>query len=211
MNKESWAYIVDDDELLRESLASLLRSVGLRVISFGSVHEFLAFERPDGLSCLILDVRLQGTSGLDFQSQLVQAKEPLPIVFMTGHGDIAMSVRAMKAGAIDFLTKPFRDQDLLDAVNLALAADAKRRDAACAHSDLRARHQTLTSREAEVMQLAAAGLMNKQIASKLFLSEVTVKIHRASAMRKMNAKTFADLVRMEELVRIFENTAITIP
>jgi FixJ family two-component response regulator len=195
-------YIVDDDQLLRESLGSLLRSIGLRVELFGSVAEFLGFKRLDVSSCLVLDVRLQGISGLDFQNELVRAKETLPIVFMTGHGDIAMTVKAMKAGAVDFLAKPFRDQDLLDAVALALGKDAEQREASKAIAELRRRYQTLSAREQGVMTLAASGLMNKQIASEVCLSEITVKIHRANVMRKMDARTFAALVRMAEALSV---------
>lgn len=195
---DSLVFVVDDDAPLREALSSLLRSIGLRVATFASVAQFLQAPRPDGPSCLLLDVRLQGTSGLDFQAELNRDKVPLPIVFMTGHGDIPMSVRAMKAGAVDFLAKPFRDQDLLDAVNLALERDRLRRANAGVQQELEARFATLTPREKEIMKLAASGLMNKQIAGVVGTSEITVKIHRGSAMRKMQARTFADLVRMAE-------------
>jgi len=198
----SIVYIVDDDQLLRESLSSLLRSIGLRVEIFASVDDFLAFRRPDAPSCLVLDVRLQGISGLDFQNELVKANESLPIVFMTGHGDIAMTVRAMKAGAIDFLAKPFRDQDLLDAVTLALSKDVDQREIDKGKAQLRSQYATLTAREQGIMALAASGRMNKQIAGVVCLSEITVKIHRASVMRKMNAKTFAELVRMAEALNL---------
>ena len=198
----SIVYIVDDDQLLRESLSSLLRSIGLRVEIFASVADFLAFRRPDEPSCLVLDVRLQGISGLDFQNELVKANESLPIVFMTGYGDIAMTVRAMKAGAIDFLAKPFRDQDLLDAVTLALSKDVEQREIDKGKAQLRSQYATLTAREQRIMALAASGRMNKQIADVVCLSEVTVKIHRASVMRKMNAKTFAELVRMAEALNL---------
>lgn len=201
-NDISCVYIVDDDQLLRESLSSLLRSIGLRVEIFASVAEFLSFKRPDVASCLVLDVRLQGVSGLDFQNELVKSDETLPIVFMTGHGDIAMTVRAMKAGAVDFLAKPFRDQDLLDAVALGLSKDYEHREANRGMAQLRSSYKTLTVREQGVMALAASGLMNKQIASEVCLSEITVKIHRASVMRKMNAKTFAELVRMAEALNL---------
>ncbi len=198
----SCVFIVDDDQLLRESLSSLLRSIGLRVELFASAAEFLGFKRPDINSCLVLDVRLQGISGLDFQNELVKARETLPIVFMTGHGDIAMTVKAMKAGAVDFLAKPFRDQDLLDAVAQALSKDAQQREASKGMAALRSRYQTLSVREQGVMALAASGLMNKQIASEVCLSEITVKIHRANVMRKMNAKTFAELVRMAQALSL---------
>lgn len=201
-NHASIVYIVDDDQLLRESLSSLLRSIGLRVEIFASVADFLAFKRPDAPCCLVLDVRLQGISGLDFQNELVKNEETVPIVFMTGHGDIAMTVRAMKAGAIDFLAKPFRDQDFLDAVTLALSKDLEQREVNKGMAQLRSHYQTLTVREQGIMALAASGLMNKQIASEVCLSEITVKIHRASVMRKMDAKTFAELVRMAEALNL---------
>jgi FixJ family two-component response regulator len=195
-------YIVDDDPLLRESLSSLLRSIGWRVELFASVADFLTFKRPDVTSCLVLDVRLQGISGLDFQNELVKSRETLPIVFMTGYGDIAMTVKAMKAGAVDFLAKPFREQDLLDAVSLALRKDAEQRETSKGHTELINHFRTLSARERQVMALAASGLMNKQIASEVCLSEITVKIHRANVMRKMNAKTFAELVRMSEALKL---------
>jgi FixJ family two-component response regulator len=200
-HEPTWVYVVDDDQPLRETLSSLLRSVGWRVEVFASVAEFLDFKRPDVASCLVLDVRLQGISGLEFQSELVKARETLPIVFMTGHGDIAMTVRAMKAGAVDFLAKPFREQDLLDAVALALAKDVQQRESRKGQLDLHRRFATLSAREQNVMALAASGLMNKQIAGQLCLSEITVKIHRANVMRKMLARTFADLVRMAQALQ----------
>ncbi|WP_377704401.1 response regulator transcription factor [Pseudoduganella sp. UC29_71] len=195
-------YIVDDDAPLRAAISSLLRSVGLRVIDFGSVPQFLAHPREEAPSCLLLDVRLQGISGLEFQAELNRDGVALPIVFMSGHGDIPMSVRAMKAGALDFLAKPFRDQDLIDAVNAALEVDRARREAGQAQHALQACYRSLTPREREIMGLAASGLMNKQIAGQLGTSEVTVKIHRGNAMRKMQAGTFADLVRMAEALGI---------
>ena len=195
---EALVYIVDDDEPLRDAISSLLRSVGMRIAAYPSVAAFLAQPRKEVTSCLLLDVRLQGVSGLDFQAELNRDGVALPIIFMTGHGDIPMSVRAMKAGAIDFLAKPFRDQDLLDAVNTALRADSERRQRDQARHGLTARYETLTPREREIMALAARGLMNKQIAGEVGTSEITVKIHRGNAMRKMQAKTFADLVRMAE-------------
>jgi FixJ family two-component response regulator len=193
---ETLVCIVDDDAALRSALSSLLRSVGMRTASFASVAEFLRQPLPELPSCLLLDVRLPGGSGLDLQAELNRTNNGLPIVFMTGHGDIPMSVRAMKAGAVDFLAKPFREQDLLDAVALAIEADRQRRALAQAGAELAARHATLTPRERQVMALAARGLMNKQIAGEVGTSEITVKIHRGNAMRKMGAKTFADLVRM---------------
>jgi len=195
---DAMVYIVDDEAPLRDAISSLLRSVGMRIAAFPSVAEFLAAPRPDATSCLLLDVRLQGVSGLDFQAELNRDGVALPIIFMTGHGDIPMSVRAMKAGAIDFLAKPFRDQDLLDAIHAALLADRERRRRDHALQGVTARYATLTPREREIMALAARGLMNKQIAGEVGTSEITVKIHRGNAMRKMEAKTFADLVRMAE-------------
>ena len=169
---------------------------------YASVAQFLAQPRAEVVSCLLLDVRLQGVSGLDFQADLNRDGAHLPIIFMTGHGDIPMSVRAMKAGALDFLAKPFRDQDLLDAINLALGADRERRAREQASQGLHDRYASLTPREREIMALAASGLMNKQIAGELGTSEITVKIHRGNAMRKMQARTFADLVRMAEALGI---------
>lgn len=195
-------FIVDDDAALRDALSSLLRSVGLRVETFPSVAAFAQFQRPDAPSCLVLDVRLQGTSGLDFQNELARSNVNLPIVFMTGHGDIAMSVKAMKAGAVDFLAKPFRDQDMLDAVASALARDRARLAAEHSGAVLCRAYQTLTAREREVLGFVIAGLMNKQIAGQLNLSEVTVKVHRGQVMRKMAARSVADLVRIAEALGI---------
>jgi FixJ family two-component response regulator len=195
---DALVYIVDDEAPLRDAISSLLRSVGMRIAAYASVAEFLAAPRPELTSCLLLDVRLQGVSGLDFQAELNRDGVALPIIFMTGHGDIPMSVRAMKAGAIDFLAKPFRDQDLLDAIHAALQADRERRQRDHALQGLTARYAALTPREREIMGLAARGLMNKQIAGEVGTSEITVKIHRGNAMRKMEARTFADLVRMAE-------------
>lgn len=193
-------YIVDDDAPLRQSLGSLLRSIGLQVHLFDSVAQFMNHPRSDQPSCLVLDVRLQGTSGLECQRALAAANVQLPIVFMTGHGDIAMTVRAMKAGAVDFLAKPFREQDLIDAVTAAHHQDRRRRDAERGHQQVLDRYATLTPREQQVMALAVSGLMNKQIAGELGLSEITVKIHRGQAMRKMCAHSFADLVRMAQVL-----------
>ncbi|MEM5329221.1 response regulator [Paraburkholderia sp. JHI2823] len=187
-------YVVDDDESMREALGTLLRSVDLPVQLFASARDFLAFERPDVPSCLILDVRLKGQSGLAVQAQIAESDLRIPIIFMTAHGDIAMTVKAMKAGATDFLAKPFRDQDMLDAVDHALAADEKRRSADRSVSDLRKCYGLLTQREREVMALVASGLRNKQIAAEMNLSEITVKIHRGQAMRKMESNSFADFV-----------------
>ena len=199
---DALVYIVDDDQPLREAIAGLLRSVGIRNAGYESVAQFLQQPRADVVSCLLLDVRLQGVNGLEFQAELNREGATLPIIFMTGHGDVPMSVRAMKAGAVDFLTKPFRDQDLLDAVNLALKADDARRQHDQALSGLRERYLTLTAREREIMALAVRGLMNKQIAGEVGTSEITVKIHRGNAMRKMQARTFADLVRMAEALGV---------
>jgi FixJ family two-component response regulator len=187
-------YVVDDDESMRDAVSNLLRSVDLPVQAFASAREFLAFERPDVPSCLILDVRLKGQSGFAVQEQIADGELSIPIIFMTAHGDIAMTVRAMKAGAMDFLAKPFRDQDMLDAVDQALAADEKRRAADRSVSDLRKCYGSLTQREREVMALVASGLRNKQIAAEMNLSEITVKIHRGQAMRKMESNSFADFV-----------------
>jgi FixJ family two-component response regulator len=194
-------FIVEDDESLREALGSLFRSVGLKVEMFSSAAELLRSKFPDVESCLVLDVRLPGLSGLDLQAELAKANIHIPIIFMTGHGDIPMSVQAMKAGAVDFLPKPFRDQDMLDAVAMALERDRQQRRAANQLSDLRACFETLTQREREVMSLVAAGLMNKQIAGELGISEITVKIHRGQVMRKMGARSLADLVKMAEVLR----------
>ncbi len=190
--------VIDDDASLREALAYLFRSVGLQVKTFASAPEFLQFNMPEGPVCLVLDVRLPGLSGLDFQSELAKANIDIPIVFMSGHGDIPMTVRAMKAGAVEFLPKPFRDQDMLDAVQAGLERNRSRRKSAHDTAKLQACFDTLTSREQEVMGLVTAGLMNKQIAGRLGVSEITVKVHRGNVMRKMSAKSLADLVRMAD-------------
>jgi FixJ family two-component response regulator len=195
-------YVVDDDVSVREALRNLFRSVGLRVEVFGSGPEFLQSKLPDVPSCLVLDIRLHRLSGLDFQIDLAKAGIHIPIIFMTGHGDIPMTVRAMKAGAVDFLTKPFRDQDMLDAVTAAIERDRNSRSEAKLLSDLHARFMTLTAREREVMALVTAGLMNKQIAAEIGLAEITVKIHRSHIMRKMAAKSLADLVKMAQALEI---------
>jgi FixJ family two-component response regulator len=200
--KESTVFVIDDDVAMRATLSSLFRSVGLRVELFGSAHEFAQIKMPDVASCLVLDIRLPGVSGLDFQAELAEADIRIPIIFMTGHGDIPMSVKAMKAGAIDFLTKPFRDQDILDAVIRAIERDQKRRDSEKAVSELRIPFDSLTSREREVMTLVAAGLMNKQIAAKLGITEITVKVHRGHMMRKMKARSLIDLLGMADLLGI---------
>jgi FixJ family two-component response regulator len=191
-------YVIDDDLSLREALSSLFRSVGLQVKLFGSAAELLERKLPDVPSCLVLDIRLPGVSGLDFQAQLARSGIRMPVIFMTGHGDIPMSVRAMKAGAVDFLTKPFRDQDILDAVFSALETDRKQLESDQGIADLSAHYQSLTAREKEVMAYVTKGLMNKQIAGELGLSEITVKIHRGHVMRKMGVRSLADLVRAAE-------------
>jgi FixJ family two-component response regulator len=196
--EEPIVYVVDDDASVREALGNLFRSVGLRVEVFGSAPEFLRSKLPDVASCLILDIRLPLLSGLDFQVDLAEADIHIPIIFMTGHGDIPMTVRAMKAGAVDFLTKPFRDQDMLDAVTAAIERDRISRVEAKIRSDLKARFVTLSAREREVMALVTAGLMNKQIAAEIGIAEITVKIHRGQIMRKMAAKSLADLVKMAQ-------------
>jgi FixJ family two-component response regulator len=195
-------YVLDDDKSIRLSLSSLLRSVGLNVEVFESSQQFLAFPKREVPSCLVLDVRLHGESGLTFQEELARSGLRMPIVFMTGHGDIAMTVKAMKAGALDFFAKPFRDQDMLDAVTQALARDAERRAAEHSTDALRTSYASLTPREQEVMAFVVAGLMNKQIASEMNLSEITVKIHRGQAMKKMAARSVADLVRKAEAIGI---------
>ena len=194
-------HIVDDDESMREVLASLLRSVSLSARTYPSVDAFLTAKRGDAPGCLILDIRLPGMSGLDFQAQLTEVGIELPVILMTGYGDVPMSVRGMKAGAVDFLIKPFRDQEMLDAIAVAVNRDRARRTANAGSVLLKEKFATLSPREREVMQLAAAGKMNKQIAGDLGISLVTVKIHRGAAMRKMGARTLADLVRMAEALK----------
>jgi FixJ family two-component response regulator len=199
---QSIVYVVDDDASIRDALKSLFASMGIQVDAFGSAAEFLKSTLPDIPSCLVLDVRLPGVSGLDFQAELAKASLQIPIIFITGHGDIPMTVRAMKAGAIEFLVKPFRDQDLLDAVQIGLDRDRARREAEKTISAMRVRYNSLTPREQEVIVLVTAGLMNKQIAAEMDVSEITAKVHRGNVMRKMDAKSVADLVRMADLLGI---------
>jgi len=199
---KSIVFVVDDDASVREALKSLIRSVGLQVELFRSAQEFLQWKKPDVPSCLILDVRLPGISGLDFQSKRAEANDPIPIIFITGHGDIPMSVRAMKAGAVEFLPKPFRDQDLLDAIHVALERDRARRQREDEIATLKDRFEWLTPREREVLPLVVSGLPNKQIAAEIGTSETTVKVHRGQLMRKMGADSLPELVRMAERIGI---------
>jgi RNA polymerase sigma factor (sigma-70 family) len=194
-------FVVDDDPSVRSSLKFLISSEGLQVESFDSADSFLRRKPPDAPTCLVLDVRLRGLSGLDFQRELAAKNIRIPIVFITGHGDIPMTVRAMKAGAIEFLTKPFRDQDLLDAVRIALERDRARREQEKEVADLRQRFKSLTPREQEVISMVASGMLNKQIAGQLGVAENTVKVHRSRAMEKMHAQSFAELVRMIEKLK----------
>jgi FixJ family two-component response regulator len=198
-------FVVDDDVSVREALKNLLRSVGLKVETFRTAKEFLERKGPDTPGCLILDVRLPGESGLDLQSDLVKARIQIPIIFITGHGDIPMSVRAMKAGALEFLTKPFRDQDLLDAVRQAIERDHENRRRRADVAATRKRYESLTAREKEVLVLVVGGLINKQIGDKLRIGEPTVKLHRGRVMQKMGAESIADLIRMTEKLGIPDN------
>jgi FixJ family two-component response regulator len=197
-HEQSLAYIIDDDAQVRDGIRNLLRSVDIATEAFGSAKDFLHSKRPDVPGCLILDVRLPGMSGLEFQTELGKLGVDLPVVFITAHADVPMGVQAMKAGAVEFLCKPFREQDLLDAVRTAIKKDIERRARLCSLSSVRQHHETLTPREQEVMALVVSGMMNKQIAGKLGLSEITVKVHRASIMRKMDAKSLAQLVRQAD-------------
>ena len=203
--KEPIVFVVEDDASMCRALSNLFESVGLQVEVFGSASEMLQGKLPDVASCLVLDVRLPGLSGLDFQTELAKANIHIPIIFMTGHGDIPMTVRAMKGGAVDFLTKPFRDQDMLDAVVKAIDRDRERREADRIVTDLQALFETLSAREREVLALVSSGLMNKQVAAELGLAEITVKIHRGHIMKKMGARSLADLVRKAEALGINRN------
>lgn len=193
-------YVVDDDKSVRDSLEDLLASVGLRSMLFASTQDFVRSERPDAPACLVLDVRMPGLSGLDFQEEMAKLGIYIPVVFITAHGDIPMSVRAMKAGAVEFLTKPFRDQDLLDAIQQSLTRDLARRQESSIKAELDRRYASLSAGEREVMDLVVSGLLNKQVAARLDVSEVTVKVRRGQVMRKMGADSLADLVRFAERI-----------
>jgi FixJ family two-component response regulator len=200
--KEPIVIVVDDDASMRRALTNLFQSVGLAVEVFGSASDMLQAKLPDVASCLVLDIRLPGLSGLDFQTELAKANIQIPIIFMTGHGDVPMTVRAMKGGAVDFLNKPLRDQDMLDAVMTAIERDRKRREADRIVANLKAHFEALTPREREILALVSTGLLNKQIAAELGLAEITVKIHRGHVMRKMGAKSLADLLKKAETLGI---------
>ena len=194
--------IIDDDPDIRDALKDLLETVDLPTLLFATASEFLASKRPQGPCCIVVDVRLPGLSGLDFQQELARENIPIPVIFITGHGDIPMSVRAMKAGAVEFLTKPLRDQDLLDAIQAALRRDRARLENERKVADLRTRHESLTARERQVMALLVAGRVNKQIAAEIGISEVTVRLHRGQIMRKMRASSLADLIRIADKIKL---------
>jgi FixJ family two-component response regulator len=197
-------FVIDDDASVRDAIKRLIASIGLRVETFGSTREFLAAERPDTPACLVLDVRLPDVSGLEFQQNLADSNIQLPIIFITGHADVPMTVRAMKAGAVEFLTKPFRGQELLDAIQEAIAADRTAWSERAQLAELRGRYETLTAREKEVLALVVSGLLNKQIGAELGTSELTIKTHRGRVMQKMEAASLADLVRMAERLKAFD-------
>jgi FixJ family two-component response regulator len=207
-NGDAVVLVIDDDSSMREALDGLLRSVGLRVKVFGSTAELMRSNLPNAPTCLVLDIRLPGVSGLDFQIELAAAGIHIPIIFMTGHGDIPMSVQAMKAGAVDFLTKPFRHQEMIDAVSRALAADKQRRSEQKTVSELRLLYESLTAREREIIALVSSGLRNKRIAADLGVSEITVKIHRLHVMRKMQARSLADLVRIADALGLNDRKTV---
>jgi RNA polymerase sigma factor (sigma-70 family) len=201
-NEQPFVFVIDDDAMVRDSLGDLLRSIGLEVRTYGSAQDFLASKRPDAPGCIVLDVRLPGASGLEFQRTLADSGIVTPVVFISGHGDVSMTVRAMKAGAIEFLTKPVREQELLDAVQSGIERDRARRQGAAHTAELRERFDSLTPREREVLPLVISGLPNKQIAHQLKLSEMTVKVHRSQISRKMRAKSLVDLVRMGDALGV---------
>lgn len=209
MHDDPMVFVVDDELAIREALDSLFRSAGLRTASYGSVAEFLSSQRPDVPACLVLDVRIPGMDGLEFHSQMDALGVDLPVVFMTAHGDVPMSVRAMRGGAVDFLIKPFTDEEMLDAVRAGFAKDRLRRASVAAVATLRERYETLTAREREILWLVAAGQLNKQIAARLGLSEITVKVHRGQLMRKMGAASLIDLIRKTDaLARVLDQGTI---